>query len=283
LLVEKWIEIRIVVGLFVAKLLQKVRGRIKGRMGAEATSMRSARDRRSVAPPPRHLEITSELLKQLSIISIVETLTFSQIRSCYLRIRLCHHSTQVTMISRAPRGGPAAAVGRSRLILFSIVLHEVVDVIKEHQVVSDAEESRARDTGPCLIKALPSEHPPSCSTKRPALNSSTSHTSCSARTNRRITAPRSPPMKPRSPNGEHQIEQTFDGKKRATREAGVAENNRVDTQTQHDFEMKKGGKVTWVEEEAKELGKVVTKLHTKAEIRERAIKGRGGWAGGIWA
>ena len=47
--------------------------------------------------------------------------------------------------------------------------------------------------------------------------------------------------------------------------------------------MKKGGKVTWVEEEAKKLGKVVTKLHTKPDINERAIKGRGGWAGGVWA
>ena len=62
------------------------------------------------------------------------------------------------------------------------------------------------------------------------------------------------------------------GKERATREVGVAEKNRVDVQTQHDRELKKGGKVTRMGEEAKELGKAVIKLRTKSENKEGAIK-----------
>jgi len=61
-------------------------------------------------------------------------------------------------------------------------------------------------------------------------------------------------------------------KERATREAGVAEKNRVEVQTQRDRELKKGGKVTRMEEEAKELEKVVIKLRTQAEIKEGTIK-----------
>jgi hypothetical protein len=39
-----------------------------------------------------------------------------------------------------------------------------------------------------------------------------------------------------------------------------------------DRELKKGGKVTRLEEEAKELEKAVIKLHTQAEIKEGTIK-----------
>ena len=56
------------------------------------------------------------------------------------------------------------------------------------------------------------------------------------------------------------------------REAGVAEKNRTEVQSQRDRELKKGGKVTRMEEEAKELEKVVTKLRTQAEIKEGTIK-----------
>jgi len=43
-------------------------------------------------------------------------------------------------------------------------------------------------------------------------------------------------------------------------------------QTQRDRELKKGGKVTRMEEEAKELEKVVNKLRTQAKIKEGVIK-----------
>src|SRR5882757_3831054 len=56
------------------------------------------------------------------------------------------------------------------------------------------------------------------------------------------------------------------------REAGVAEKNRTEVQSQRDRELKKGGKVTRMEEEAKELEKVVTKLRTQAEIKGGTIK-----------
>ena len=57
-----------------------------------------------------------------------------------------------------------------------------------------------------------------------------------------------------------------------TREPGVVEKNWVDVQTQRDHELKKGGKVPRMEEEAKELEKVIIKLHTQAEIKEGVIK-----------
>ena len=84
------------------------------------------------------------------------------------------------------------------------------------------------------------------------------------------------------PNGNTSLTRCFGGKERATREAGVAEKNRVDVQIQCNRELKNGRKVMRMEAEAKELGKVVIKLRTKAEIKEGAIKGRGGCAGGIW-
>jgi len=71
---------------------------------------------------------------------------------------------------------------------------------------------------------------------------------------------------------EHEFAQARRDKERAVREAGVAEKNRVDVQTQRDRELKKGGKVTRMEEEAKELEKVVVKLRTQAEIKEGTIK-----------
>ena len=43
-------------------------------------------------------------------------------------------------------------------------------------------------------------------------------------------------------------------------------------QTQRDRKLKKGGKVTRMEEEAKELEKVMNKLRTQAKIKERVIK-----------
>ncbi|KAI9457325.1 condensin complex subunit SMC2 [Lactarius psammicola] len=71
---------------------------------------------------------------------------------------------------------------------------------------------------------------------------------------------------------EREVAQARRDKERATGEAGVAEANRVDVQTQRDRELKKGGKITRMEEEAKELEKVVVKLRTQAEIKEGAIK-----------
>ena len=41
---------------------------------------------------------------------------------------------------------------------------------------------------------------------------------------------------------------------------------------QRDRELKEGGKVTRMEEEAKELEKVVIKLHMQAKIKEGSIK-----------
>jgi hypothetical protein len=58
---------------------------------------------------------------------------------------------------------------------------------------------------------------------------------------------------------------------RAVRDAGVAEKNRVDVQIRRDRQLKKGGKVTRMEE-AKELEKVVVKLRTRAGIKEGIIK-----------
>jgi len=69
-----------------------------------------------------------------------------------------------------------------------------------------------------------------------------------------------------------EVDQACREKERATREVGVTEKNRVDVQMQRDREQKKGGKVTRMAEEAKELEKVVIKLHTQAEIEEGAIK-----------
>ena len=43
-------------------------------------------------------------------------------------------------------------------------------------------------------------------------------------------------------------------------------------QTQRDRELKKGGKVPRMEEEARRLEKVVIKLRTQAEIKEGVIK-----------
>jgi structural maintenance of chromosome 2 len=71
---------------------------------------------------------------------------------------------------------------------------------------------------------------------------------------------------------EREIAQARREKERAVREAGVAEKNRLDVQAQRDRELKKGGKVTRLEEEAKELEKAVIKLHTQAEIKEGTIK-----------
>ena len=71
---------------------------------------------------------------------------------------------------------------------------------------------------------------------------------------------------------EREVAQARRDKERATGEAGVAEANRVDVQTQRDRELKKGGKVTRMEEAAKELEKVVVKLRTQAEIKEGTIK-----------
>jgi structural maintenance of chromosome 2 len=56
------------------------------------------------------------------------------------------------------------------------------------------------------------------------------------------------------------------------REAGVAEKNRVDVQTQRDRKLKKGGRATRMEAEAKGLETVAAKLRTQAEIKEGAIK-----------
>ena len=71
---------------------------------------------------------------------------------------------------------------------------------------------------------------------------------------------------------ERDIAQARRDKERAVREAGVAEKNRRDVQTQRDQELKKGGKVTRMEEEVKELEKAVIKLRTQAEIKEGTIK-----------
>ena len=71
---------------------------------------------------------------------------------------------------------------------------------------------------------------------------------------------------------EHQVDRACSEKERPTREAGVADKNRVGVQTQRDRELKKGGKVTWMREEAQELEKVVIKLRTQAENKEGAIK-----------
>ena len=63
------------------------------------------------------------------------------------------------------------------------------------------------------------------------------------------------------------------------REASVPEKDRVDVQIQRDRELKKGGKVTRMEEEAKELGKVMIKLCIQAESKRappgtRRLRGR---------
>jgi structural maintenance of chromosome 2 len=71
---------------------------------------------------------------------------------------------------------------------------------------------------------------------------------------------------------ERDIAQARREKERAVRETGVAEKNRLDVQAQRDRELKKGGKVTRLEEEFKELEKAVVKLHTQAEIKEGTIK-----------
>jgi hypothetical protein len=73
---------------------------------------------------------------------------------------------------------------------------------------------------------------------------------------------------------EIQVDQRCSEKGRLMHEAGVAEKNRVDVQTQRDRKLKKGGRVTWMEAEAKELETVATKLCTQAqaENKEGAIK-----------
>ncbi|KAH9957622.1 hypothetical protein BC827DRAFT_1385516 [Russula dissimulans] len=71
---------------------------------------------------------------------------------------------------------------------------------------------------------------------------------------------------------ERDIAQARRDKERAVRDAAVAEKNRGEVQAQRDRDLKKGGKVTRMEEEAKELEKVVIKLRTQAEIKEGTIK-----------
>jgi hypothetical protein len=64
---------------------------------------------------------------------------------------------------------------------------------------------------------------------------------------------------PQIPEREHEVDQARHEKERATFEAGVSEENWVGVQTQRNREVK-GGKVTRMEEEAKELEKVVIML-----------------------
>jgi hypothetical protein len=61
-------------------------------------------------------------------------------------------------------------------------------------------------------------------------------------------------------------------KERLTRDAGAAEKNRVDVQTQCDRKLEMGGKITRTAEEAKEHEKIVIKLRTQAETREGVMK-----------
>jgi hypothetical protein len=53
------------------------------------------------------------------------------------------------------------------------------------------------------------------------------------------------------------------GKERAIREADIQEENWVDVQAQCDLEIKMGGKVTRMGEDANELEKFVIKLRTR--------------------
>lgn len=71
---------------------------------------------------------------------------------------------------------------------------------------------------------------------------------------------------------EHQVGQVRRQKARATREAGVAEENLVYVPMQRDRELMKGGRFTGLEEEAKEVEKVVIKSGTQAVIREGVIE-----------
>jgi hypothetical protein len=80
---------------------------------------------------------------------------------------------------------------------------------------------------------------------------------------------------------ELQVDQRCSEKGRLMREAGVAEKNRVDVQTQRDRKLKKGGRVTRMEAEAKELETVATKLRIQSRDRRGRHHGRGGCAGGI--
>jgi structural maintenance of chromosome 2 len=61
---------------------------------------------------------------------------------------------------------------------------------------------------------------------------------------------------------EQDIVQVYCEKGHTMCEAGITEKNWVDLQMQHDCKLKKGGNVTSMEEEAKELEMVVIKLHT---------------------
>ena len=71
---------------------------------------------------------------------------------------------------------------------------------------------------------------------------------------------------------EQDVVQARRKKECATRDASVAENHWVNVQTQRDRALKKGCKVTRMEDEAKELEKAVIKLRTQAEIKEGSIK-----------
>jgi structural maintenance of chromosome 2 len=69
-----------------------------------------------------------------------------------------------------------------------------------------------------------------------------------------------------------QVDQARREKERATREVGVADKDRVDVRIRRDGELRKGGKVTRMEEEAREFGKVMIKSCTQAEIKEGTTK-----------
>jgi len=71
---------------------------------------------------------------------------------------------------------------------------------------------------------------------------------------------------------EHQVDQVRRQKARATREAGITEENRVHVPMQRDREPIKGGRFTRLEEESKEVEKVVIKLRTQTVIREGVIE-----------
>ena len=69
-----------------------------------------------------------------------------------------------------------------------------------------------------------------------------------------------------------QVDQVRRQKGGATGEAGVAEANRVDVPTQRDSEPMTSGRFTQLEEEAKEVEKVVIKLRAQAVIGEGVIE-----------
>ena len=73
--------------------------------------------------------------------------------------------------------------------------------------------------------------------------------------------------------------QVEEGRERAAREGVAAEKEAEEVSKKRDAEMRKGGKMKKLEDEVAELGKVLVKIKTQADLKEGSIKDEEGTVG----